>query len=62
MIRFGQHFLALPINNLALPVHYVVILQQLLSNVEVPPLQLLLGVFHCPREQIVLNGLIFFQA
>ena len=51
----------MPVNNLPLLVHDIVILDELLADIEVVPLHLGLGVFNGPADHIVLDGLAFLH-
>ena len=51
-----QHFLTLTVDDLALRVHHVVVLQHVFADGEVAGLQLFLGVLDGAGDHLVLNG------
>ena len=57
-----QHGLALLVDDLALLVHHIVILQDLFADGEVGRLQLFLGALDGVGDELVLDGHIFFKA
>ena len=56
-----QHFAALAIDDLALLVHHVVVLQHVLTDLKVAALQLFLGALQRAGDHPVLNGGILVQ-
>ena len=58
----AQNFFPLAVQNLALLIHHVIILKDVLANVKVARLNFFLRVFNRPRYQRVLNRLVLFHA
>ncbi len=50
------------VDRLALLVHHIVVLEQVLAGLEVAPFDLLLGAFDGPRDHVVLDRLALFHA
>ena len=57
-----QHLAAFLVDNFALLVHDVVVLQHHLTDVEVAFFYFLLGIFNGTCNDLVFNGLVFFHA
>ena len=57
-----QHLAAFLVDNFALLVHDVVVLQHHLTDVEVAFFHFLLGIFNGTGNDLVFNGLVFFHA
>ena len=57
-----QHLAALRVNDLALLVHHVVVFEHVLAHVEIPRLDLLLGVLDGAGDDRMLDRLVFFHA
>ena len=56
-----QHLTAQCVNSLALLIHHVVVLEQILADVEVVPLDLLLRILDDPRDDAGLDGYVFLH-
>ncbi len=57
-----KRFPALPVYNLPLLVHYIIIFYKLLPNIKVASLNLCLRIFNCPANQVMFNRLTLFHA
>src|SRR5579884_2380579 len=61
-VLLGEDLAALAVDHLALHVHHVVVLEDVLTDVEVVGLHLLLGVLDLPRHERVLDGHVVLDA